>query len=278
MKLLDNAYRLATTPNMARQWVRWNLGSLGLVPHVDLPEGGRVAGFENFTEFWTAEAIIPTPAELIFIKAFAGCSGVLLDVGANIGCFALTLARLRPGCTIHAFEPSPHTRERLEANLARNPQTPVVVQPVALGKVPGHAQFLHNARSPGMSRLVAAEESVGATTIEVEISTVDRFLAGLGNPPVAFIKIDVEGFEGDVLRGAESMLRERRCQAGLIELSMENLAQAGSSVEDLIQTLQSVGWQMHVLQADGSAGKPVVAVEVKAGDLTNCVILPVNVD
>ena len=274
MSLLDKTHRLMTTPGMARRWLRWNLGSLGLPPSVDLPAGGRISGFKDFSEYWSASAIIPTTSEIALIDRIAGHSGVVLDVGANLGCFALTLARLRPDCEIHAFEPSPATCRRLEANLQRNAATRVKAQPFALGKESGHSRFVDNRQSAALSRLVLNEDHAATDTIQVEVSTVDHFLDSIGDPPVAFMKIDVEGFEADVLRGAERTLTTRRCQAGLVEICTENFAQTGSSVDDLSAVLHSYGWVLHFLQADGGIGNPVTQAEAERIGLTNAVMLP----
>ena len=269
MKLLDHIRTLATTAGMLRQWIRWNLGWLGIHPYLKLPGGDKVSGFRNFSEFWSAQATVPGDDEVAFINRYAGKSGVLLDVGANLGCFSLTLARLRPDCMVHAFEPSPETLILLQANIARSQQINVNIHPFALGKKIDHLLFINDPSSPATNRLVDQEEAASNRTIEVEVTTIDQFLKMNGTPNVAFMKIDVEGFEADVLRGAALTLTHCGCQAGLIELCPNNLHRAGSSVEAILNVLSQAGWRLHFLCAGGSPGPIVTPSNAKTISVAN---------
>jgi FkbM family methyltransferase len=276
MKVFNNVRTLSTTPGMLRHWMWWNLGLIGIQPRLSLPSSEKISGFRNFSEFWSARAMIPSGDELAFMNRFVGKSGVLLDVGANLGCFSLTLARIRPDCIVHSFEPSPETFIRLKANMARNQKSNVKIHQLALGKEIGHLQFVNDQSSPGTNHLVAQTEVIAGSTIEVEVSTIDQFLETDGAPDVAFLKIDVEGFEADVLRGAAHTLMNRQCQAGLIELCPGNLRQVGSSVEDLLECVEQVGWRLHFLNADGSPGSIVSLQNTRTVSLANVAMLPVN--
>ncbi len=274
MNILRNLKTLTKTPGMLRQWIRWNLGRLGITPCIELPGADQVSGFRSFSEFWSASAMVPADEEVNFICKFASESGVLLDVGANLGCFSLTLARLRPNCSVHAFEPSPETLLRLKGNVMKNQSINVNVHPLALGKEPGHLQFIDDQASPATNHLLGESEVASRKTITVEVSTVDQFLKRNGDPDVAFLKIDVEGFEADVLRGALATLTGRRCRAGLIELCPGNLERVGSSVGDLLDTVERVGWRLHFLSADGSPG-PIVEPKTASNTvLANVAMLP----
>jgi FkbM family methyltransferase len=84
----------------------------------------------------------------------------------------------------------------------------MIAHSVAIGKTTGRLQFVDDRSSPGTNRLLRQSEAAPRSTIEVEISTIDRFLKLNGEPHVAFLKIDVEGFEVDALRGAALTLDE----------------------------------------------------------------------
>lgn len=129
--------------------------------------------------------------------------GTALDVGANIGCTALALSRL---CgQVHAFEPSPSTYALLACNVAGAPN----VRPYNLGlgdrKQRVELTFAPDNRSGGYisDRTKANGYNIHET---VEILPLDK----LRIPAVDFIKIDVEGFEGHVIRGARRTLNKHR--------------------------------------------------------------------
>ena len=149
MSLIRNFKTLIITHEMSRQWLRWNLRSRGTFACLKMPEGAQISGFRSFSEFWSARAMVPAAEELAFIRRFGGKSGVLLDVGANLGCFSLTLARLRPSCIVHAFEPSPETLLRLKANVAMNKAHSVITHPLVIGKAIGRLQFVDDPLHPG---------------------------------------------------------------------------------------------------------------------------------
>ena len=132
---------------------------------------------------------------------------VVLDVGASIGSYAMLFGQwTRPHGRVYAFEPAPDIRAVLERHVAIDDLDGIVV-PVAA------AASDANGRSPfvtpgphGISRLAAAGES---SPLQVETITIDEFCKREAVKP-DLIKIDVEGAELAVLRGARDTLRARR--------------------------------------------------------------------
>lgn len=125
--------------------------------------------------------------------------GMALDIGANIGNHALYFAdRFR---TVHCFEPNPATYYLLafNAGLANN----VVPHAWGLGDANGHAELHQNFSNMGASSLVHAA-SGDAPGVQVEIRRLDE--TDLDLQGLCFIKLDVEGFEANVLRGAVDTL------------------------------------------------------------------------
>lgn len=115
-------------------------------------------------------------------------NSVVLDIGANIGVTARLFAR-RAGW-VHAFEPSPRALRLLRANALPN----ILVHPIALSDFDGVARF--------EERHDLDLSSFSDQGIVVSVRTVDSFLL---QPD--FIKVDVEGFEQQVLRGARETLK-----------------------------------------------------------------------
>lgn len=129
----------------------------------------------------------------------AGKRALVFDVGANCGAFALPLATAAgAGSTIVAFEPNPVIVERLRTNLALNGLTEnVVVAEVALGKHDGEATLNLVDRNLGQSSLRTIKS---AKSISVAVRPLVHYLPKQSRCYDIFvIKVDVEGFEDEVL-------------------------------------------------------------------------------
>jgi FkbM family methyltransferase len=177
-----------------------------------LPGGGKLRllcreaiGFEILLH-GTFEA-----AESRYLAGRARAGTTAIDVGANVGLFTVPLARaVGSGGRVVAIEPDPENVARLEANLRLNRLANVLVQRVAAADGEGEAE-LHVANDPAFHSTVAvhAGREVGRT-LRVPTTRLDTIWMRLGQPAVSAIKIDVEGAELAVLRGAETLLRETR--------------------------------------------------------------------
>lgn len=170
--------------------------------------GGRdwqVAGQEGDSFFQHAEGHAAGMAEMAAVAATVlPEDGVVLDVGANLGLSALALAPLLPRGRILAIEPSPRTAEALRRTVAVNGlEARVLVEPVALGAAPGLAEFHDAAHSAGAHLLDAATLGGQALArLRVPVETVDALVARHGLARLDLVKIDVEGFEAEVMDGA----------------------------------------------------------------------------
>lgn len=133
-------------------------------------------------------------------------SRVILDIGANIGCTALLFGELSE--IVHAFEPSPTTFCFLEENIVQSPNHNIIAHNYGIGSDPGIATltFAPSNRSCGfISDKIQA--SRGHTLESVVIKRLDDEICSLAVNHLDLIKIDVEGYEEHVLRGAEETLK-----------------------------------------------------------------------
>jgi FkbM family methyltransferase len=131
---------------------------------------------------------------------------VCLDIGANIGAITLQLAKAAgPSGRVIAFEPGPPFFSRLKANLALNPEiaSRVELHNLGLSDRPGSLHWVEDPEFPGNAILV---EGRG---LKVGVVTLDDFL-GPRLDRLDFLKIDVEGMELEVLRGAVRLLERFR--------------------------------------------------------------------
>jgi FkbM family methyltransferase len=125
---------------------------------------------------------------------FIGPGDLCFDVGANVG--EKTEAMLRLGARVVAIEPQPSCVRELNALFKDNRSFQCV--PKAIGRAPGTAR-MHVSRSRELSSLRADWFDRWESSIEVEMSTLDRLIDEYGMP--VFCKIDVEGLEFEVLNG-----------------------------------------------------------------------------
>lgn len=125
--------------------------------------------------------------------------GTALDVGANIGNHAIYFSSLFQ--TVHAFEPNPHTFALLSFNAqwASN----VVAQNYGLGDEKGRFPLGESAENVGRSSIKYA--SHGDTTVEISVERLDDL--GLDVSALCFMKMDVEGFEPNVVRGGLDVIK-----------------------------------------------------------------------
>lgn len=151
--------------------------------------------------------------ELWLMRQFCRRDRAAIDVGANEGLFSLYLAK-HAGC-VHAFEPNPSCIARLQRLLPRR----VMLRQVAASDTAGRAELRFDPTNTGIGTIETENRlhdnpgirSLEATTVET--ATLDALI----DEPVSFIKIDVEGHEEAVLRGAQDLLARWR-PAVLVEV------------------------------------------------------------
>jgi FkbM family methyltransferase len=163
-----------------------------------------------------------------------------VDVGANKGAYLYWMRRaVGPAGAVYAFEPQPGLARYLEAARERMEWENVSVREVALSDSAGR-RVLHVPgweNSPGAS-LEALEAGAGGQTREVETDTLDRQLEAAGR--IALVKVDVEGHELAVFRGASRTLSTSR-PALLFECERRHLG--GRSPHEVFAFLRGLGYR-----------------------------------
>lgn len=141
----------------------------------------------------------------------------VLDIGANLGLTTLISAHLVGGeGRIHAFEPQPQVASLLRKTIVANGLPNVTVHPHALGAKPGRATLTIPQHNAGAATLLAGSRS--GVSIEVEVRTLSQVVRESISDPVRLLKIDVEGFEVDVLEGARELFQKSPPDAVLVEV------------------------------------------------------------
>jgi FkbM family methyltransferase len=192
------------------------------------------------------------------LRKLVSPSSLVLDIGANIGAHTLHLANLvGPGGRVIAFEPTDFAFRKLRRNLELNPQL--------ASRVTACHCFLTDidgARVPSAlysSWPLKQHEGLHAKHLGHEMKTesaqarsLDAVLAELADRKVEVVKLDVDGFECDVLRGATRLLRDVR-PIFVMELSPYVLEEHGTSLEQLLSYFVPNGYVFY----DERTGKPL---------------------
>ena len=167
----------------------------------------------------------------------------LLDVGANTGLWALGAAR-RVGAkgAVHAFEPVPDNFARLTRNLLLNGFTNVTCQKLALSDTCGRTVF-YAAKddNSGLGSLTQSENA--ARPIEIEMTTIDSYCETHAITRVNLMKVDVEGAELLVFRGAQRLLASNEAPIIMFETDEILTARFGSSSQTIKSLLHQFGYE-----------------------------------
>ena len=182
------------------------------------------------------------PQESALVRAYLRPAMTVVDVGANVGYYSLMASSLigKAG-HVYAFEPSPYAVNKLRQTIQQNRITNIKVVESALGDEEGMAGiYLSESRENHTPSMVERE---GATATPISITTLDAFLERHGIQSVDLLKIDIEGFEPNALRGAQASLAAGRIAAILCEFNEHWLTLNHSSSTELFSTLLSFGFR-----------------------------------
>jgi len=199
--------------NVSRAGLKWRLN----------PSNNVEADF-----FWLG---IKDPWQIFHAVRFLSPGCVIFDIGANFGYYSCVLANvLKKNCTIYAFEPFPSNHARLATNITLNGlESCVRICRMGLSDSEGTASMKFVPDNTGQTHITGRTGDIGLTTI-------DDFAGREDIEDIAFIKIDVEGFELFVLRGGARTIR--RCKPTiLIEVTTLTLERFGLTAKDVLVQL-----------------------------------------
>lgn len=143
---------------------------------------------------------------------------VVVDAGANIGLMSIFAAQIVGGAgQVHAFEPEPNTFKILQKNCALNNLTNIVLNEQALGAEKSEAMLYSNMNiNRGAASLIQSEDATGTNVL---ISTLDIYVEEQKLTKIDFIKIDIEGFELEMLKGSSKLLAAEHAPILCVEYS-----------------------------------------------------------
>jgi FkbM family methyltransferase len=190
---------------------------------------------------WIAPGTIDS--ETLFINAYLKRGDVVVDVGANVGETVLAASKAVGSLgQVFAFEPHPRTFSLLQRNLTLNSASNVRAFNLALGENQGTVLFSDDRRDD-MNRVITTPNGT-----PVPVDTLDSLISSL--PRIDLLKVDVEGYEKFVFRGASATLRRTACI--FFEVSATHFSWFGYRTKDLLELLTAAGFSLFRLSPDNA--------------------------
>ncbi len=176
--------------------------------------------------FWTGFHELK---ELMFLHQFLRPESVFVDIGANMGEYALFAAKRVPLGRVIAYEPLPRMRLLLEKNRDLNGFKNITVVPIALSDKPGRLKIFEvKDVHEGLATIFPGDRE-SESAVEVELRTLDDEIASsVQTARVDFVKLDIEGSELFALRGARETIRRFRPHV-MVEINESTYKNAGYS-------------------------------------------------
>jgi len=188
---------------------------------------------------------VPTGRNWLYdVRRFAGGRRieVILDVGANEGQTAWGLVRYFPHAKIHCFEPVSSTMAKLQARYSR--YSNIAFHQSALGSAPGQVTIPLHAFSE-LNTLVRDQprtEDLTGSVETISVGTLDAFCIANGIDMVDLLKMDVQGWETEVLAGAAGLVRERRIRFIFAEVGFRRADSDMSYFDDINALMEREGY------------------------------------
>jgi FkbM family methyltransferase len=175
-------------------------------------------------------------------------NSVIFDVGANFGAFSLKLAthvsaRNLQGVSIHAFEPNPRVIENYLTNLELNDQikTLINLHRIGVGEREGSLSFAVPGGNTGAGRIVDPSQAEFSITVK----TLDSIVEELRPGHIAFIKLIVEGFEPEAIRGGWRTIEKYRPPI-FFEVTPAWWQERGNTVSEVTSALERLGYRFWI--------------------------------
>jgi FkbM family methyltransferase len=190
----------------------------------------------------------------------------IVDIGANIGMLSILSSHLvGSDGVVDAFEPNPHCAHRIRSLIKRNQILNIRVHGLALGDSEGNLPLSvpkYNSGEGTLTSITGGEFGLpeNVEVFEVPVRVGDQVLAADSRPPI-FIKIDVEGFEHQVISGLRGMLNDHQPLV-TTEMVASHLKRAKRTLRDLFDLMESNGYKAYTPKLERKKLQHVLSLEL----------------
>jgi FkbM family methyltransferase len=235
---------------------------------IRLPFGGWFLAGPSYVDealFWGGFEC----AETVFVDRYLEPGMTVLDIGAHHGLYTL-LASKRVGRTgkVISFEPSPRERRQLKRNLRLNFCSNVLVEPFALGSERSQTElYVVAGGEDGCNSLRPPVVDAETQPVRVDVVSLDEVVARIGLTKADFVKLDVEGGELDVLKGASRVLQFSPRPVLLVEVYDIRTGPWGYRAYEIVRFLAGIGYQWFQLDDKGALSRIATDLDVYDANL-----------
>ena len=233
-------------------------GPLGTVRPLDYDGGSILLHVDSLIELNTRlRSCAKEPETVRWIETFVKPGDVVFDIGANVGVYSFVIDRHSQGkAKVYAFEPSAATFVQLTRNVALNAcENRVVPLPIAFGEQTRLATFNYSSTAPGaaLHGVDTAVDAHGKSFVPamrqpIMLFSIDEFVQRFGIESPTHMKIDVDGTELDILRGARKTIANGKLRSVMIELEPTSHAK-----DDATALLEGAGFRLETARSHGAA-------------------------
>lgn len=193
------------------------------------------------------------PGPINYVSRTLSPGDVFFDIGAHVGYYSIVAAA--SGASVVAVEPQLFLQLQILRNAALNRFRRVTALHSAVGAQDGLTPLPRRSTTPGFSvhRFSGRIPSIGLASGRIDVApslTLDTIMRDLESAP-SLIKIDAEGAESNILRGATDVIRLRRTR-WLIEVHSDSVDSHNKSVEELLAFFDPEYWSSRLITTTGS--------------------------
>jgi FkbM family methyltransferase len=258
MSLFRNARTLLSDSDVRHRYLKWCLRrAVGRYPLVTLGKGARIATVPRFNDYYAVAKQHPSTAEIALYRTLLRPNQVFVDVGANVGVYSILAYSIAPPSRILAFEPSHRHCAVWHENVTANGVQSATLLQAAVSDAAGTALFLMSPKLPANNRLVTGEAAADRYTTSVSTVMLDAICADFAIQRIGFLKVDVEGAEPKVLRGATRLLNARAIDVIYLEFIVEFMEQLGEDPYEFVAALDGFGYEFFEILPAGVLGRKV---------------------
>jgi FkbM family methyltransferase len=185
------------------------------------------------------------PIETEWFKECVGPGDTFVDVGANFGHYTfLGASRVGPTGKVFSFEPSPHASKVIEAAISDSGISNVVLVKSAVGKTAGSVS-LYLPNTPDLHSPSILFSDTNFIPIQIQVVSLDTFEAFESIRNIKLVKMDVEGYEPDVLKGMEKLIGAGKVENVFCEFNSGWLKRNSTTPKELMERFLDSGFTIH---------------------------------